>query len=376
MVKTILDTSSVIALALAQNDTRTRAGDSHALWRAHGGIDEAIEAFVLYDEVLLDKPSIQRNAERLPQILELSNLGAPLWENDSTLESRVYKQVLKAYIPRIDSLETEIIHLFQNYTHRWMSGEGGICMAAELGVDRYYPSADWRDIESELTEEAAAAFQSMRQRYSEHGSYSGGTSALLLRTLYYDCLQQLARANLVLHPMKAQFVKGLRKRSSSVLARSAPEHVGSKLIDIFDEKVRQRFYERKEMWLGHRDLGYEVPMLTAFVLNKCKSWGDIVKVVEDLRNDQHAVRFRTSVSDLLDAAENHRNEEVDAILSQLAAATENWSKDLRIEQRKRKITVTVPLINVATDVEVPEIKLSSTSGDKILVFIHSLLAES
>jgi hypothetical protein len=368
MQRTILDTSSLIALALAQRDNETPKHDSHAFRRAHGGIDEAIEALVLYDEVLFDGPSLRRNFARLPQLLDLSKLGKRLGEDDSTLERKVYASVLRDYVPRIQDPGPGSQHLFRMHTEAWM--------AAELGVESYYPSAEWRDIESELTDEAAAVAKSLRERFGPHVPYSGAACALLLRTLYYDCLQQFASANLVLHPLKEHVATQLGKQGTLPRNQIWGDGVGANLLDIFDINVRKAFYERKERWLGRPDLTYEVPMLTAFVLNKCKSWQDLFQVVEELRNSKRASLFRESVRRLLDAAEQRRNEEVEEVLSQLNQAADEWSKDVRAKSVSKKVTVSVPLININTELEIPDVKFSRTTGEKLLVFIHSILAES
>src|ERR1019366_5744869 len=112
MTKTILDTSSLIALALAQRDTQTPSRDDQAFRHAHGGIDEAIEAFVLYDDLVFDGPSLKRNAERLPELLSLSRFGELLWEDDPTLESRIYTSVLRSYVPHINTPRPEFTGLF------------------------------------------------------------------------------------------------------------------------------------------------------------------------------------------------------------------------------------------------------------------------
>ena len=356
MTKTILDTSSLIALALAQRDTKTPQKDSRAFWQSHGGIDEAIEAFVLYDELVFDGPSLKRNIDRLPQLLELSRFGTPLWEEDTTLERRIYSSILRSYLPRIQASDDAAHNLFKMPTEEWM--------AADVGV-RYYPSEHWRDVEAELTEEAAALARSLGERLGM--GMSGAACALLLRTLYYDRLQQLAAANLIVHPLKGRFLGGLRDEGAQQLATST-------ILNLFDETVRRAFYERKEKWLGRHDLEYEVPMLTSFVLNKCKSWQELFQIVEELRESKRAHGFRQSINYLLNASKNRCNEEVEEILTQLSAAAEEWTKDLRQKSLKKKIRVSVPVIS--TELDIPDMKVNQTSGDRLLVFVHSLLAES
>jgi hypothetical protein len=56
MSHVILDTSSAIALAFAQHEKKAASGDVHELWSRHLALHGAVEALILYDEVLLDGP--------------------------------------------------------------------------------------------------------------------------------------------------------------------------------------------------------------------------------------------------------------------------------------------------------------------------------
>jgi hypothetical protein len=375
VTKAILDTSSLIALALAQRDTQTQPRDSRAFWHAHGGLDEAIEAFVLYDDLVFDGPSLKRNAERLPELLNLSRFGKLLWEDDTTLESRIYASVLQSYVPHINAPGPEFNGLWgwALNIEDWM--------ALDVGIERHYSpgnsSVSWEHKESKLTGKALEVAQSLRNRFGNNTPKSGAECAILLRTLYYDRLQQYASANLILNPLKVGFYERLRTADRSRRNRVAdrPNAINN-ILSVFDEKVRKSFYERKEKYLGPRDLEYEIPMLTSFILTRCKSWQDLVRVVEDVRESKSAQGFRQAVDQLLDAAENKQNEKVDEILANLDAATDAWARDIRQPRLKKKIIVTIPLIHIETDLDVPDMKINKTPGDKLLVFIHMLLSRS
>jgi hypothetical protein len=371
MTKAILDTSSLIALALAQRDTQTPPPrDNRAFWHAHSGIDEAIEAFILYDDLVFDGPSLKRNAERLPELLNLSRFGELLWEDDTTLESRIYTSVLKSYVPHINAPGPEFKGLWG-----WALNIKD-WMALDVGVEHHYSrgnsSVSWEHIESKLTGKALEVAQSLRNRFGNNTPVSGAECALLLRTLYYDRLQQYASANLILHPLKARFYEGLRTTDPSRRNRV------KNILSLFDKNVRKSFYERKEESFGGRDLEYEIPMLTSFILTKCKSWQDLVSVVEDVRESKCAHRFRQAVDQLLDAVENKQNEKVDEILSQLKAAKDAWASNLHQPAVRKtvKIILGIPLIHIETELDVPDMKINKTPGDKLLVFIHLLLSRS
>ena len=370
MGTTILDTSSLIALALAQKDTET-PNDARTFWQLHGGIDEAIEAFVLYDNLLFDGPSLRRNTGRLPQLEILSRFGQVVSDSGIKLEREVYGLLLERYLPFFG--ESSAIASVTGHLH---VGDWDL---ADLDGNRYYPSAGWRQIESEMTTEAREVAHELRKQFGVHVDHSGAATALLLRTLYYDCLQECTGSDLVLHPLKGQFLAQLRRGMGFGRRKPRSEQpAGGALLDRFDEKVRREYYKRRETWLGQRNLDYAIPMLTVYVLGKCSSWQDLFKVIEEVRESNQARQFRTAVDWLLDAIRQHRNDDVDGVLAQIAVAADDWAKSLKLEGPKKKVTISFPLpgFGLETELEVPDVKLNRTPGDRLLVFIHTLLRES
>ena len=367
---TILDTSTLITLALAQRDQNIHKRDSHSMHAAYGGLDEAIQAFILHDNLVFDGPSVRRNIDELPQLSGYCKLGAQLWKEDLTLEQRIYQSLLDTYVPRMEASENAI-DLFRLHTEEWM--------AREVGVTTYYPSARWRDIESELTPQGMQLASELRRLFGNQTPFSGAACALLLRTLYYDRLQQMTSANLILHPLKGELIARIGKDSAlapSVMEESAGSDHLLNILDIFDQSVRKAFYERKNKWLGRNDLSYDVPLLTAYVLNKCREWADLSKVIEDVRESKQAVGFRRGIRDLLSASEDHRNEDVEDILQALSSAADRWSKDIREPRVTKKVKISVPIIGIGLDVDVPDKKLNRKASDRILVFVHMLLEHS
>ncbi len=374
MGTTILDTSSLIALAIAQRDTET-PNDVRVFWQQHGGIDEAIEAFVLYDDLLFDGPSVRRNAARLPQLNDLSQFGSPISEEGGSRERHTYQLLLERYLPFFAGAPVASIFVDDLHVGEWD--------IADLNGECFYPSAGWRSIAHEMTVEARVVAEALREQLrgaTSTGVFDNGAStALLLRTLYYDCLQQCIGSDLVLHPLKGQLLGKIRRvmhRRPSLAAHA--DIPGRAILDRFDETVRQEFYNRREAWLRQHDLTYEIPLLTAYVLKKCTSWQDLFKVIEELRESKGARRFRKSLNQLLEANRLHKNDVVDEVLSELGKSADEWARSLSQRGPKKKITVGVPIpgLVLETDLEVPDRKLVKSTADGLLVFIHSLLVAS
>lgn len=371
MTPTIVDTSTLIILAQAERNTSIRNKDAYGLRKTFGGIDEAIQAFILHDNLLFDGPSLRRNVDRLPELMKYCGFGKTLCEEDLTLEQRVYESMLKNHFPTLRKPEGTS-EFFRMHTED--------SLATEVEAGRYYPSTPYRDIASELTPQgqlAARALLTLCQSFSKD-KYSGAACETLLRTLYYDQLQQLTSANLVLHPLKGQFMGWIKADGSysGQQYHSDSWTTSRSILSMFDKSARRAFYERKQKWLGRGDLTYDVPMLTSYVLNKCSTWADLPKTISEVRESKQAREFRRATKQLLDASKNHDNREVDETLNALSSAADRWSIDLHEPTLKKKVKVSVPLVGIGIDVDVPDFKLNKNTADRLLVFVHMILSNS
>jgi hypothetical protein len=138
------------------------------------------------------------------------------------MEQRIYESVLEECVPHI-KIATDSFDPFRMHTQKWM--------AVEVGVN-WYPSAQWRDIERELTDRARDVAKAMRQRFEGQIPHSGAALLQLLRTMYYDRLQHIYRMDLALHPLKTMF-------------RQREIRPGSNILEMFDSSVRKAFEKRK-----------------------------------------------------------------------------------------------------------------------------------
>ena len=118
----------------------------------------------------------------------------------------------------------------------------------------------------------------------------------------------------------------------------------------------------------------QIPMLTNYVLNRCRSWSDLLKVVLDLREGRPAREFRKDIDRLLNAVDSRDNAQVDEILSKLEAAADAWSRSLHQVGPKRRVKINIPFVGIGTEFHVPDIRLQNRPGDAILVFIHEVLS--
>jgi hypothetical protein len=347
----ILDTSSLIRIALAQQDHDTARGDLRAFWSSHFGIDGAIEAYVLYDDLLLDGPSVRRNENRLPGVARLSE-GCRLIDLTEAQERGIYQSVLDSYLVHLSSARTFMTEMNEMDVQQWKAGQAGV---------RYDSETLWGDIERRLSPEAQAIVASSSAVPDRAGQHFGGNAWLtLLRTLYYDRLQQGVGVDLIVHPNKGAFL-------------AASPGTGPNIVRLFDESVRTAFAARKETWLGLPDDGLEVPLLTSYVLRRCRTWQDLTSVLLDLKHSKEARAFRSELNEFIDACKQGHNDDADEMMSALSDASSRWSKTLKVDGPKRRVTFSIPIINVGTDIDLPVPGVRRSPGDRILVFIHQLL---
>jgi hypothetical protein len=354
MATVLLDSSSAIALALASDDRAVVTGDSRAFYRRHPDIDAAILAFTIYDDVCFDRPSIERNLEKLPALEQIISVAGDLY--DRVAEDAIYKVIESEYVKRLLPDSTLAVKADQ-------------ALGGELGISRYGPTSSWRHVERELSGTAANVAFLIGQKL--HRDCTADVCAVLLRMLYYDALHRMIPGcDLVLHPLKASVYEPPADESTKVL--------GKTVLDNFDEDVRREFYERKARWFGQRDTRVEAPMLTEYVLRECTSWSDLPRVVKDVRESKQARRFRDGITELNEARLGDDNKTIDEILKALDAARHEWQKALPTGRLTTTITPSVSILALGFEKEfqVPDVKLNKSSADRILGFVQLLLQKS
>ncbi len=356
MPSVLLDTSSLISLALTQQKSgrsRPQIDD----FKVSTGVDEAIEALVLYDDILVDGPSVARNNATYPEMEPFVSVCRQIATGDGE-EEAIYRGATAAFIDRIVQVANPLDDLFDCPLEQWMG--------AETGVPIYYPSTNWLDVEARLGGEAARMAAMIRVKSGIDAPSSAVVCTQLLRTLYYSRLQQDYQADLILHPLKGAYYEP-----------SDGVRTGNTILNLFDETVKRAFYERKAKWLGRPEVSFKVPLLTSYVVNTSRSWTDLPATIIELRNSSQARRFREGLSVFIAAADGHDNQKMDTIISQLSTAAEDWSKDINVKGLTKAVRVTVPLINMSSELNVPDKKIgAATPSEKMLVFIHTLLSRS
>ena len=114
MPKAILDTSSLITLGLAERTEKIPSGETRGFYHTFGGIDQAIEALILYDEVYIDAPSIERNLDGLPELQNYTQWCQRVAEKKG-IEGAVYQSIITDCIPHIEEYPQRFPCLLRRY---------------------------------------------------------------------------------------------------------------------------------------------------------------------------------------------------------------------------------------------------------------------
>jgi len=351
MLNVVLDTSSFLAFCGSQRFNFPVEKFS-GFYRVQPGFENTLEAIILYDLVHLDGPSIRRNDYAIETFEGLKDV-VKLIELSPKDEGNCYSSILEL-TNHIDA-NPNITDLFRGHTQTWMTDE--------CGAGHTYPSSSWSDVERVLPENLLQIAQELKISFGSYLPFSGAACLALIRTFYYQGLQKQLGYNLLLDPWKGYFYENAS--------------YGSSIVNMFDKTVRDNFIQRKRKWLSNQEVNIKIPMLSQYILNKIKSWDELLPICLDLRQSNLAIAFREGITHLVDAIEKNDNIMVDEILSSLEWAQVSWSKNLSSTiQPKEKVTFTVPIINLGTEFNIKDPLLTKKPADKILIFIHELLRGS
>jgi hypothetical protein len=351
----LVDTSTLMELRLHDPDALSGFGQHNAA---------AIEALVLFEQVYLDGRTTDSELAPMHWLDEL--------DDGVTRVNNAYTEVRETY-DRGLLIAGDIGKSRHSYDRLVETATSGTALQ-ELGVPaRYAAKASsrryergngqlWRDLEPYLS-------RGMGQQTSEvvdrlvtmiHPA-PPGTVMMLARLCYYLALQEQLGSYLLLHPDKAY-------------GTQASYGYARRIMDIFDERVAKAYLERRREWLGESEREIPLPLLARHVIRESQERGwSLGRTISWMRTQPEVRLFRQGMRELVSRIESKDDVGTDAILADLEAAAEAWSKRLgaKIGSRRVSLQVAIPIISPSVDVPVP--KLSRTPADKLLVLIGRLL---
>ena len=315
-----------------------------------------VESLIVFERILLDGPSIERNMEFLPWLSDIED-GIEILDITSDNQSALYKSA--AVLPRQIRPSRDI----RNFMHMHMPPELG------LEIQYFPPSTTWEYLQWRMESEDLKQLQIVLTRVlGENVPYSGAAFVAIARSLYYLCLQESLGSSLLLDPLK-----GLEAPVPSRMRNAG--HI----LDLFDSEVREAFIERKSRWLGEAHRSLRLPLLANYIHRKAERHGwSIGRVILSMRQSREVDLFRKGLTELQAAIDSNDAFTLDAIFAELDAAAEAWAKRLGVtrgqgSEDEISVSVSLPFVGVSKALPLPRFRRRSTS-DNLLVFVSQLLS--
>jgi hypothetical protein len=185
----------------------------------------------------------------------------------------------------------------------------------------------------------------------------------LIRHLYYLALQEKIGGSLLLHSAK------------SFGRLDAPSYgYATRIIQAFDERVQRGYSERRLNWLGDKPRSAPLPALSRFVIMSAHQRGwSVGRTIAWLREQPEVTSFRRGMRELMQYIEADDNLAVDSVLSELERQADAWSNKLGVDSRRKSrfsLQVALPFIQPAIELPVP--RPTRGPAEKMLVLIKQI----
>jgi hypothetical protein len=337
----LVDTSTLTELRLHDPERRPRL--------SRGGA-AAVEALVLFEKIYLDGRTVNIELPTFRWLDELDH-GFVMTNNSYDEVQATYHRGMQmaAHIAATPStadflqtstspIESEMLFRYSNDRQVWSDLRGYVAhdmsRDTEVFIDRL-----------------------MNDLHMDQPS--GGI--LLARMCYYLALQEQLGSLLLLHPTKGY------------AAASSYGHA-SRILDVFDDRVRSAYRQRYEQWLGQPAQELSTPLLAGYVMRESDRRGwSVGRTISWLRTTAEVSQFRQGMAELMARVDAHDHAGIDEILSELERAAELWSAQIGAKLPRRTVALqpAIPFVSPTINMPVPDLK--PTPGKKLLVLVDRLL---
>jgi len=338
----LVDTSTLAELRLHDPERRPRLSQGGAA---------AVEALVLFEKIYLDSRTVNIDLPTFRWLDELDQ-GFVMTNNSYEEVQATYRRGMQmaAHITATPStadflqassspIESELPFRYGNDPQVWSDLRGYV--AHEMSPD-------------------TAVFIDRLMSDLHMNQPSGGI--LLARTCYYLALQEQLGSLLLLHP-----TKGYAATSSYGQA--------SRILDIFDNRVRNAYKQRYEQWLGQPAQELSTPLMAGYVMRESDRRGwSAGRTISWLRTTAEVSQFRQGMAELMTRVDAQDHVGIDEVLSELERAAELWSAQIGANLPRRTVALqpAIPFVSPTINMPVPELK--PTPGKKLLVLVDRLLS--
>lgn len=362
-MRTLVDTTSLIALAMA--DSKNFDSGIHSWDELSAGV----ESLLLYDEILIDDISFERNVQRFPSLSELRDVCNPI-NNSEALESECYSLAASVLAPLLGHSGDWLVHALRRHLDAIDTVELSVCK------ESFYPSTYWEDLAPRLSESEKELVLALERVLRSNTPFSRAALTSLVRLFYYLVAQELYQCSVALHPTKSSFLAGIddfEARHADTVYR-----VPKTIIDAFDSELRNNFDSEQRRWLGGNDLIFSPPLLVEYVFRKVSKKKGLIPTLLLLRDSEEAKEYRTGVMALVQHVSRSETSEVSRILADLNEMSRSWQNNLQSRKGRAmtRVRVGIPFVRGLGDAIASLIpKRAPTPSERIFTFLH-LISEA
>lgn len=315
-------------------------------------IENVIEAFLFYDEIILDERSIKQSLGAHAYNMELFDKPyCRFIPSSESEEEKIYTDIISSF-GLTSAMVSSVVHSIPNDWAPFYDQHSNLSLKGFIKNEGITDSSYSDYVSSIIDSIQRKQFVNNIDQESSKIIYE------IVRYLYYIYLQKREDAQLMIHPCRDVLP------SKMDINHYRLDWVLSMPNQIWNDKVKERYGVMPNM--------LPVPFIAAYVLSKTKSFNEFVAVLEDVRNSKEAVNFRKAFNNLIQFDENNDDGKIERIRREFKEAILNWEDNLNIVPGYRYKTITITCPFVSFDVDVPYIGGDKTSR-KLLTFIHKTM---
>jgi hypothetical protein len=365
-MRTLIDTTSLIALAMYDfgkappHDYRFDSSRHKDAYLSNV-LTPGMEALILYDDVLVDCLSFDRNQEKYPALSGLKEICS--FTNQSVnQESECYSLAASVLTPLLERPGEWLVDALRRHIQPLDTVE------LSLHDRRFAPSTYWKHISGRLSKSEGELVVALERVLGRATPFSGAAMTSLVRLFYYLVTQEIEQCSISINPTKGEFLTGLHGW------RHDDNRIPRTILDAFDADLKKEYLERQVRWLGGTDLTFTPPILYEFAMERAKREGGLIPALLNIRNSVEARDYRSGVNQLATCVANAEGASIKAILAELEKMRYLWQTKGKPKTGGSQIILSIPFVQgLGSKIAglFPK-RTASSSSEKIFTFLNRL----
>lgn len=357
MSRVLIDTSSIINFVKLSYSI-DQFSNPNAIIKRHpldvilvDLIENIIEAFIFYDEILLDERSISQSLNNDTWVQMFERPYSKLISTSACNEKRIYTEIISKFELNNTNLSS-IVHSIPNDWAPFFDSH------ANLSIKGFIQNEEV--IGSYYTQNLHSCIEFIKKKQVEKYISEIPKQIIyeIVRYLYYVYLQRQENAQLIIHPCRANIpiMLDVYNNPFKTFLSNANKIWGNRVHDIYN---------------NHSDI-LPIPFIASYILNKTKSVENLFDVIEEVRNSKEAVKFRKAFNNLIQYVEKNDVSNLEKIQNEFRETLLNWEDNLNIVPGYRSKTINIMLPIVSFDIDIPYIGGNRTARN-LMTFLHKTL---